>query len=151
MTEKEALRLKDKGFKKAKALRIHGEAEDIGQHVVAEMLQNGRGQTVDQCVIDYYRKNYGRRRAKNFDARQRLRKAVSVDKEIENLKCQNISPIDAIQFQQRLKRLKPYKRAIIALHFAWGMTGTEIADCFGLTEEAIYSQLRTILARMLFD
>lgn len=66
-------KLKERITWRGKTLGVkENDLEDLQQDILIRYVEKGSGQTVDQAIIDWLRKNYGRKGDSSFDAKRRF-------------------------------------------------------------------------------
>lgn len=136
----------------AKSHGFESDAEDMAQHVLFRLSQN-RQARVDQICIDYVRSVYGRTGTRGY----KNQKSKSIEKRfytelndedhgVEMNYDVNMEQMDFSVFQNYLESKE---RAMVTLKFKWGMTGSEIADCFGISEGCVSLKLKEIREKLL--
>lgn len=106
--------------------------DDCVQECLLSFWKNGKGQTVDQAVVDFLRTQSGRKGDVNYEVRLNLQNAVEIPESLSSNQNFNIE-IDITEgLDGRLK--------YICEKYSEGYTFREIAVSLGVTESRI-SQL----------
>lgn len=143
-----AAKLRARAKRGAESQGFRDDAEDLAQDTILHYLEGkGQHQKVDHALVDCIRQRFGQEREKNYDKKTRLRNAGSgvSGPEVKGLQVpQHHHDFDLDRLTAKLpERL----RAVVFLHFKWGLTLPEIAEAFGITEWI----LRTLYAKAMAD
>lgn len=126
-----------------------GDADDAVQDVLAEMLRcPNSGRSVDQHVVDYIRKQYGRKGLRGHSRRIALKNASIYDDGTHSKADDDSYRADlfhGIDIAEISAMLKPKDRMMFLLIFKWGFNGREIAHLFGFTEPWASAQFKDLV------
>lgn len=111
--------------------------DDCVQEVLLQYHKNGRGQTVDQAVIDYLRKTTGRKDNPDYEMRLNLKSGVELS---EDIIFDEMKP-DAID----LSLVHGRSREVISLSCE-GYSQKEIGEKLGVTESRVSQLLEDAIA-----
>lgn len=135
----------------ARANGLHTDTEDMVQYVLMRLSQN-RKASVRLICIDYVRSMYGRtgsRPYKNQKNKANEKRFYSeITDEAHGLEIAYNMDLGALDFNKFQDYLESKERAMLTLRFKWGMTETEIADCFGITEGRVSQKLSEIKEKL---
>lgn len=121
------------------------EQEDATQDILCAWLSRGfkRGQTVDQAVIDYLRKQSGRKGTSGYQQRLNLHNASST----EGLRDLGIEPRVGGDCNDIAKLLRGRDRRLF-MSLAEGETLLEIANRIGLSESRVCQMVKEINSKL---
>jgi DNA-binding CsgD family transcriptional regulator len=128
------------------------QAEDFSQDFLIVRHVKKTTQTVEQALIDFYRKEFGSYQSNKGTAKSRA-VFLSGDEQYNSVPCTRLSCeenlSEASSRQRKLKLLNPRQRAIVDM-LADGLTSRRIAEIFQVTEPAISHHLTKIKNEMSF-
>lgn len=119
-------RLSDRITWRGKSLGVlDNDLEDLQQDLLARYIEKGSGQTIDQAIIDWLRKNYGRKRDANFDAKRQFINATQFN-EIE--RSIELPEWDRADLYRQLANLgaSPFAKALYVLTRVCGYNEDEV-------------------------
>ncbi len=152
MNDDDVRKLRAQAKRRAKRTRLGHEAEDFASVVVLKRLE-GSTATIDELWIDFCRKDYGDTRSKYRKEQKRLY-PKNVQKMSHKLAAREETGRD-VGFESILKFLSDNgaffsqrDRACISMKYRWGMTHTEIAEAFGVTNNTVTSIFQEVDRRL---
>lgn len=127
------------------------DTEDMTQYVLLRLSQQRKASVKNIC-IDYVRSVYGRTGSKpnknQQDKTNEKRFYAAIDDELHGRDIEFKMNLQALDFNIFQEYLESKERAILTLRFKWGMTETEIADCFGVSEGRVSQKLTEIKEKL---
>lgn len=124
MDDSTALRLRQRALISARSFGFFDEAEDLAQDAIVRFLEQGFGQTVDQCVAECLRARYGRYGQKNPPLVQ-----------WETLHLSEPTREDQLwELVDTRVKLKTLERVVFILYGAFGFKLQEVGRILGVTE-----------------
>ena len=127
-------------------------ADDCAQEVIEQYLSGKSAkQTVDQAVIDYLRRDSGRKGETSYTLRQNLRQGQSIDEPVfKNLSVGSVSQSleDRLEVSRIIGMSHHWERAVMHLTFVEGYGQAEIGHFFGVSESRVSQWLARIQKRI---
>lgn len=127
------------------------DVEDMTQYVLMRLSQKRKSRVSNIC-IDYVRLHYGRTGSRSYKIQSSKSNEKRFYSELNEETCAleiaydlNLESLDFEKFQNYLHSKE---RAILTLRFKWGMTESEIGDCFGITESRVSQKFSEIKAKL---
>ncbi len=161
LTEKQIKKFRQRAIAAAKAKGYDWCAEDFAQDFCMQLIEKGWRQTVDQALIDFQRKMFGRtRQCSDSDrkSRQHLQVPGNATKNSEIDRRVIDQPDGRIGSATRsgylaevsdfLKGFESEDRAIFVLNALWELNLEEIGYCFGITESRVSQRLTSLQERI---
>ncbi len=140
--------LRERAMGRLRALGFYDHADDGAQHIALKYLENPDSkQTIDQAVIDYLRKTFGRPDRPG----PRLNEGNEVKYGCMDDHAQTPAhELEPDRLLERLNRthLKPQERASLVLFFRWGFSCREIGQLFGTTEAGASQYITAALLKL---
>lgn len=127
MDPKKIEQLRRLAIGKAHRSGLFSDAEDIAQEFVLAR-SSGSTRSIEQVLVDYYRKEYGDARTKVGRTRKKSRSGFVPIDSVQVASAPTPSSIEPL-----LIGLQPIDRAAIVLRYVWGFTFDEIGALFGFT------------------
>lgn len=131
----------------AEYMGYDSEAQDIAQEVMIKFLVKGKGQTIDQAIIDVLRRMYGNMRLKSLKAKQRFNNPRDLNLLHDELPSKILSEEtfnSQIDFERILNLFDGKDRAMLCLKYYWGLTDDEVGHCFGVNGSRVSQCMKDI-------
>lgn len=123
-----------------------GSVEDCVQGVLCEMLAGGhKKSTIEQAIIDFLRKESGRKDSPSYLTRLRLNNPDVYGVIRSNHDFAKIIEIKMTS-EHYLNLIKDrIDRGCFVLYYKWQLTEPEIGEIFGFSQERVHQRLKRVL------
>lgn len=113
--------------------------DDCVQECLASYFEKGRGQTIDQAVIDYLRGESGRKGSASYEDRRSLKTVREFDENRSYDQSMDATAVDLSLIQGRAREVFKF--------YVEGYTESEIGENLGISESRVSQILREGIAQ----
>ena len=144
MDQATVIKLADRITWRGKTLGVkENDLEDLQQDILTRYVEKGSGQTVDQAIIDWLRKNYGRKGDASFDAKRQFTNPIQLS---EIKRSFELPEWDRADLYRQLANMgaSPIAKSLFVLNKVCGYSEDEITYFTGTSKTRLRERIKRV-------